>query len=279
MPNSISKLCCVLVAASIAASVANISQTFAAEAQAVAAEEPQEKWIQLFNGKNLDGWTPKIRYRELGEDPGETFRVEDGKLVVRYDREIYPEFNETFGHIFYKDKFSHYRIRVEYRFVGEQVKGGPNWAIRNSGIMLHGQDPRTMLKDQDFPVSIEVQLLGGDGKNKRTTSNLCTPGTNVVMNGKLFTPHCTSSRSKTYHGEQWVTAEVEVHGDKVIRHIIDGQTVLEYQQPQLDPRDDNAKALVKDGNLLLSEGYISLQSESHPVEFRKVELLPLKKDD
>lgn len=279
MPNSISKLCCVLVAASIAASVANISQTFAAEAKAVPAEEPQEKWIQLFNGKNLDGWTPKIRYRELGEDPGETFRVEDGKLVVRYDREIYPEFNETFGHIFYKDKFSHYRIRVEYRFVGEQVKGGPNWAIRNSGIMLHGQDPRTMLKDQDFPVSIEVQLLGGDGKNKRTTSNLCTPGTNVVMNGKLFTPHCTSSRSKTYHGEQWVTAEVEVHGDKVIRHIIDGQTVLEYQQPQLDPRDDNAKALVKDGNLLLSEGYISLQSESHPVEFRKVELLPLKKDE
>ena len=279
MPNPISKLCCVLVAASIAASVANISQTFAAEALAVPAEEPQEKWIQLFNGKNLDGWTPKIRYRELGEDPGETFRVEDGKLVVRYDREIYPEFNETFGHIFYKDKFSHYRIRVEYRFVGEQVKGGPNWAIRNSGIMLHGQDPRTMLKDQDFPVSIEVQLLGGDGKNKRTTSNLCTPGTNVVMNGKLFTPHCTSSRSKTYHGEQWVTAEVEVHGDKVIRHIIDGQTVLEYQQPQLDPRDDNAKALVKDGNLLLSEGYISLQSESHPVEFRKVELLPLKKDD
>ena len=279
MPNPISKLCCVLVAASIAASVANISQTFAAEALAVPAEEPQEKWIQLFNGKNLDGWTPKIRYRELGEDPGETFRVEDGKLVVRYDREIYPEFNETFGHIFYKDKFSHYRIRVEYRFVGEQVKGGPNWAIRNSGIMLHGQDPRTMLKDQDFPVSIEVQLLGGDGKNKRTTSNLCTPGTNVVMNGKLFTPHCTSSRSKTYHGEQWVTAEVEVHGDKVIRHIIDGQTVLEYQQPQLDPRDDNAKALVKDGNLLLSEGYISLQSESHPVEFRKVELLPLKKDE
>lgn len=279
MPNSISKLCCVLVAASIAASVANISQTIAAEAKAVPAEEPQEKWIQLFNGKNLDGWTPKIRYRELGEDPGETFRVEDGKLVVRYDREIYPEFNETFGHIFYKDKFSHYRIRVEYRFVGEQVKGGPNWAIRNSGIMLHGQDPRTMLKDQDFPVSIEVQLLGGDGKNKRTTSNLCTPGTNVVMNGKLFTPHCTSSRSKTYHGEQWVTAEVEVHGDKVIRHIIDGQTVLEYQQPQLDPRDDNAKALVKDGNLLLSEGYISLQSESHPVEFRKVELLPLKKDE
>lgn len=256
-----------------AASTANTNQAFAAET--IPADNNHEEWIQLFNGKNLDGWTPKIRYQQLGEDPGKTFRVEDGILVVRYDKSVYPEFNETFGHLFYKDRFSHYRIRVEYRFVGEQVKGGPNWAIRNSGIMLHCQDPKTMSIKQDFPVSIEVQLLGGDGTNPRTTSNLCTPGTNVVINGKLFTPHCTNSKSRTYHGEQWVTAEVEVHGDKVIRHIIDGQTVLEYQEPQLDPGDANAKKLVKDDNLLLSEGYISLQSESHPVEFRKVELLVL----
>jgi len=234
-----------------------------------------EKWIQLFNGKNLDGWTPKIRYQELGKDPGKTFRVEDGKLVVRYDAKTYPEFKETFGHLFYKQKFSHYRIRVEYRFVGRQVQGGPGWALRNSGIMLHGQDPKTMAKDQDFPVSIEVQLLGGDGKNKRTTSNLCTPGTNVVKGGKLFTNHCTGSSSKTYHGEQWVTAEVEVRGDKVIRHIIDGKVVLQYEQPQLDPKSKDAKKLIKDGKLLLKEGSISLQSESHPVEFRKVELLKL----
>ena len=238
------------------------------------------KWIQLFNGKNLDGWTPKIRYQKLGDDPGKTFRVVDGKMVVNYDPEVYPEFKETFGHIFYKDKFSHYRIRVEYRFVGEQVKGGPGWATRNSGIMLHGQDPATMDKDQDFPVSIEVQLLGGDGKRPRTTSNLCTPGTNVVMNGKLFKPHCTSSKSKTYHGEQWVTAEVEVHGDKVIKHIIDGKVVLQYESPQLDPRDPGAKKLIKDGeSLLLKDGYISLQSESHPVEFRKVELMVLEPAD
>ena len=185
-----------------------------------------EEWIQLFNGKNLDGWTPKIRYHKFGENPGSTFSVRDGKMVVGYDSETYPEFNETFGHIFYKDKFSHYRLRLEYRFVGDQAKGGPGWAYRNSGIMLHCQDPKSMAKDQDFPVSIEVQLLGGNGKNPRTTSNLCTPGTNVVMNGKLFTPHCTSSKSKTYHGDQWVTAEVEVHGDKIIRHIIDGEVVL-----------------------------------------------------
>ena len=241
--------------------------------------ESDAQWIQLFNGKNLDGWTPKVRFHELSENPGNTFRVVDGKLVVGYDPETYPKFNETFGHIFYREKFSHYKIRVEYRFVGEQAPGGPGWAFRNSGIMLHCQDPKTMDKDQRFPVSIEVQLLGGNGTDDRTTSNLCTPGTNVVMNGKLFRPHCTSSKSKTYHGDQWVTAEVEVRGDKTVKHILEGEVVLSYEQPQLDPRDADAKKLIQDGRLLLREGYISLQSESHPIEFRKVELMKLNEAD
>jgi hypothetical protein len=181
--------------------------------------------------------------------------------------------------LFYKEKLSHYRLRVEYRFVGEQADGGPGWAIRNSGVMIHGEDPETMGRDQDFPASIEVQLLGGNGTDERPTANLCTPGTNVVMNGELITVHCTSSKSKTYHGEQWVTVEIEVHGSKVVRHIVDGKTVLEYNEPQLDERDDHAKELLaKRGpkGKLLDSGTISLQSESHPVEFRKVELMKLE---
>lgn len=233
------------------------------------------KWIQLFNGKDLDGWTPKIRYHDLGVNHGDTFRVEDGVMKVGYA--AYDEFNETFGHLFYKDKFSHYRIRCEYRFVGDQCKGGPGWALRNSGIMIHGEDPKTMAKDQDFPVSIEVQLLGGDGEKIRTTANLCTPGTNVVKDGKLFKPHCTNSSSETYHGEQWVTVEVEVRGNDKIKHIIDGKVVLEYSESQLDERDKHAKELAaKAGSIQLSGGTISLQSESHPVEFRKVELMVLE---
>jgi len=233
------------------------------------------RWIALFNGRDLEGWTPKITGHALGEDPYRTFRVEDGLLKVRYDGG-YARFDGRFGHLFYKVPFSHYRLRVEYRFVGEQVPGGPGWAFRNSGLMLHGQDPATMRKDQNFPVSIEVQLLGGDGTHERPTANLCTPGTNVVMGGKLVTRHCTNSRSKTYHGDQWVTVEVEVHGSGVIRHIIDGQVVLEYEQPQLDPNDADAKALIPEGgNLLLNGGTISIQSESHPVDFRKIELLVL----
>ncbi len=233
--------------------------------------------MQLFNGKDLSGWTPKIRYHKLGDNYGDTFRVSDGVLKVGYEK--YDEFNDTFGHLFYKDTFSHYRLRVEYRFLGEQAKGGPAWALRNSGLMLHGESPKTMSKDQDFPTSIEVQTLGGDGKAKRTTANLCTPGTNVVMKGKLFKPHCTKSTSKTYHGDGWVTVEVEVRGNDSIKHIIDGKVVLEYTKPQLDPRDSHAKELAdKAGSLMLSEGTISIQSESHPCEYRKIELMVLKSE-
>jgi hypothetical protein len=235
----------------------------------------EEGWIDLFNGKDLTGWIPKIKGYKLGENPGNTFRVEDGVLKVSYDH--YAQFDNKFGHLFYKDKFSHYIFRVEYRFVGEQCKGGPSWAYRNSGVMFHCQAPQSMGKDQSFPVSIEAQILGGNGKDKRPTANTCTPGTNIVMNGKLITQHCISSKSKTYHGDQWVTMEVEVHGGGTIKHRVNGETVMEYEKPQLDPRDADAKKLISDRDLILREGYISLQGESHPIEFRKVQIRILKK--
>jgi 3-keto-disaccharide hydrolase len=231
-------------------------------------------WVSLFNGKDLEGWTPKIKGYELGENFGNTFRVENGVIKVGYEQ--YEKFDRKYGHLFYKDKFSHYRLKIEYRFVGDQCPGGEGWATRNSGVMLHCQPPQTMTKDQDFPVSIEVQFLGGLGRGTRTTGNLCTPGTNVVYGGKLHTTHCTNSKSKTFDGDQWVTAEVEVHGDKTIKHFINGEEVIAYEQPQYDDRDATARPLIKDGQKLIREGYISLQSESHPIEFRRVELLVLK---
>ena len=233
-----------------------------------------EGWIALFNGKNLDGWTPKITGYPLGENYADTFRVEDGVLKVAYEK--YPKFEGKFGHLFYKSPFSHYRLRIEYRFVGDQCRGGPGWAFRNSGVMIHGQPPESMRKDQEFPVSIEVQFLGGNGRDKRPTANVCTPGTNIVMGGKLITQHCTDSKAKTYHGDQWVTVEVEAHGNGVIKHIVDGETVIEYEKAQLDPKDADGRRLIKDGEKMLSGGSLSLQAESHPIEFRKVEILPLK---
>jgi 3-keto-disaccharide hydrolase len=239
----------------------------------------QKEWIQLFNGKDLKDWTPKFAHYDLGNNVNDTFRVEDGLLKVRYDK--WTGFNSDFGHLFYKDPFSYYLIAAEYRFVGEQVTGaGPSlgWAIRNNGLMLHSPDPKTMLKDQDFPISIEVQLLGGLANGKpRTTANLCTPGTNVVYNGKLHTAHCTNSTSKTYEGDQWVRVEVLIHGDELVRHMVEGQTVLEYTKPQIgggsvSPVDPKIKV---DGTPLTG-GFISIQAETAPIDFRKIELVNLE---
>ena len=238
----------------------------------LAATTPQQNaWIPLFNGRNLDGWEAKIKGYDRGDNFGETFRVEAGVIKVSYDK--YGDFGGRFGHLFYKDEFSHYRLRVEYRFVGQQATGGPEWALRNSGVMVHGEPIAAMTRDQEFPTSIEVQFLGGNGKDPRPTSNVCTPGTNIVIDGKLVTRHCTNSTSATYHGDQWVTAEVEVCGSKSITHYLDGKPVMTYGGPQLDDRDAHAKTLATQrSGLLLERGTISLQSESHPVEFRRVEL-------
>lgn len=238
-------------------------------------DTPKGRWLPLFNGKDLEGWTPKIKGYAANENFGDTFRVEDGVLKVSYDK--YGTFDEKFGHLFSKQKYKNYRLKVEYRFVGEQAKGGPSWALRNSGVMIHSQSVESMRKDQDFPVSIEVQFLGGNGKTPRPTGNLCTPGTNVVMDDKLVTQHCTDSKSKTFHGDQWVTAEVEVHGNGRIKHFINGDVVLEYEKAQLDPSDQDGRRLIQDrgGEKMLADGHLALQAESHPVEFRKVEIMVL----
>jgi hypothetical protein len=258
----------------LASRLARAALYFAAGLLLVGPALADDGWIALFNGEDLDGWTPKLRGHELGDNYKDTFRVEDGLLTVSYDQ--YDEFGETFGHLFYETPFSSYRLRATYRFVGEQCKGGPGWAYRNNGLMIHCQDPATMALDQSFPVSIEVQLLGGNGTDERPTANLCTPGTNVVYQGELYTPHIINSTSKTYHGDQWVTVEVEVHGNGVIRHIVDGEVVLEYEKPQLDENDGDAKRLLDAGaDKMLSGGYISIQGESAPCQFRTIELLPL----
>lgn len=232
---------------------------------------PSAPWVSLFNGRNLEGWTPKIVGHKLGEDPMRTFRVEGGNLVVRYDG--YEKFDGRFGHLFYRTPASRYKLRLEYRFVGQQVPEGPGWAWKNSGVMIHGQPPETMGERQDFPVSAEVQLPGGDKEGDRPTANLCTPGTNVMYNGQLWRQHCTNSNSPTFRGEEWVRLELDVNGPEDVVHYINGQEVFRYREVQLDPNDADAKAWAALGaESLIRGGSISLQSESHPVEFRRIAL-------
>lgn len=233
----------------------------------------KENWIQLFNGQNLDGWVIKIKGSPLGENYRNTFRVEEGIMKVSYSE--YDTFRYEFGHIYYKEPFSSYKLRVEYRFTGEQLPGGPSWGFRNSGIMFHCQDPATIMLDQEWPVSIEAQFLGSTTDHETTTMNVCTPHTHIMIGDSLITQHCTSSTSKFFYNDTWVTAELVVYADSIIHHIVNGDTVLTYSKPQIGGDLPDGFSLAQ--GTPLKEGYIALQSESHPVEFRKVELLKLEK--
>lgn len=231
-----------------------------------------DEWVTLFNGENLDGWTPKFNGHPLGENYLDTFQVQDGKLVVSYDK--YETFKEKFGHLFYKTPYSHYTLKAEYRFIGEQVPDAPDWALRNNGFMLHAQSPESMALIQEFPASMEVQLLGGLGDGTRHTGNVCTIGTSIVLEGKLDTRHCISSNSTTYHGDQWVELEVEMHGSEKVIHKINGEVVFEYEKPQFDPAESQ-HLIDQTGNLFVDSGYIAIQAESHPTEFRNIRIKPL----
>ncbi len=237
-------------------------------------ETPQ--WINLFNGEDLSGWTVKINNHEVGENWGHTFRVEDGVLSVRYDE--YQGFNDQFGHLYYDEPFSYYHLKAEYRFVGEVLEDAPGYANRNSGIMFHSQSPYTMPVDQNWPISVELQLLSGFGDgNPRSTANMCSPGTHVVYNGELDDTHCINSSSQTYEGDEWVSIELIVLGDSLVTHIVEGDTVLQYSKPQMgggivsgyDP------AVFQEGKIL-SNGFIALQSEGQPIDFRNLQLLNLE---
>jgi hypothetical protein len=235
----------------------------------------KENWVSLFNGKDIDDWTVKIYHHEVGENYGNTFRVEDGLIKIRYDQ--YDQFQNRFGHLFYNTPYSHYKLKFDYRFTGIWRKDAPVYTELNSGVMYHSQDPKTILKEQDWPISVEFQLLAGLADSlSRPTGNMCSPGTDVVFEGKIDSRHCINSSSKTYYGDQWVHAELIVMGDSMITHIINGDTVLKYSQPQIGGGvatgyDPNIKV---DGKLL-KRGFIALQSEGQEIDFKNIKLLNL----
>ncbi len=230
-------------------------------------------WIALFNGQDLDGWIPKVSGYPAGENYKNTFRVEDGVLKVSYVE--YDSFNGEFGHLFYKNPYSNYHLKVEYRFTGDQPKGGQQWAFMNSGVMFHSQSPESMGVSQNFPVSLEAQFLGGTPERQRPTGNLCTPGMHVYIADTLVTQHCISAKTRTYLADEWVRAELIVWGDSIIHHVIEGDTVMTYSRPIIGGGYLPENYPQKEGTPVTG-GFIALQSESHPIEFRKVELRVLK---
>ena len=257
----------------------NRAAAFALLALAAATPAAADGWRPIFNGKNLDGWTPKINHRPLGENWRDTFRVEDGVLKVSYAE--YDRFTDEYAHLIYRQRLSSYRIRLEYRFTGPPPPGAQAWAVRNSGVMLHGQAPEAMQLDQPYPVSVEAQLLGGNAPgDTRPTGGVCSPGTTISVQGRPVKEHCTTSTAPTFQDGEWVKFEVEVHGGRLVRQYVNGVKVMEYGDLRLAPGEFKRFANIDPGDAKpgpLTSGYISLQGESSPVEFRHVELKRLKR--
>ncbi|WP_019669335.1 3-keto-disaccharide hydrolase [Eudoraea adriatica] len=242
------------------------------KAETVAQKTELNNWQPIFNGTNLDGWTPRITGHPLGENFGDTFRVSGGILSIRYDA-YGDDFDNRFGAIYFNEKLADYRIKVEYRFVGETAPGAPEWGFRDSGIQFHSQSPASLKPDQPFPVSLEYNLHGGNGTDERPVGAICANGMFVELNGQKNTSYCTPPVIKrTFHGDQWVTLEIDVK-DSLIRHYVNGEEILSYANPTYNPEHEIAKTLIFNGDARVKDGYISLQSNSHPIDFRKIELL------
>ena len=232
----------------------------------------ESPWRPIFNGRTLEGWTPKIVGQTLGADPFKTFIVKDGAIQVSYAG--YGKFANQFGHLFYKTPFGAYRLRLDYKVLEPGLPDTPAWARGNSGVMFDSQRPENMTLNQPFPVSVEFQILGRDGEGPRPTGSVCTPGTNIAIDGVMAKVHCTLSTGPTIPNETWTHLELEVLSDGEVTHRINGVVVHHYAKVELDPADPLAKREIADrgGVLPVTGGYISLQSEGHPIAFKNIEI-------
>ena len=234
--------------------------------------DSNEDWQVLFNGSDLDDWIVKIHHHEVGDNYTNTFRVVDDMIQVNYDQ--YEEFNNRYGHLFYKEPFSSFHLKFEYRFTDQWMEDAPSYTYRNSGVMFHSQDPKSILKDQDWPISVEYQMLAREEEGQpRPTGNMCSPGTEIFFEGSLYPSHCLSSSSPTFDWNEWVKADLIVYGDSMIIHMVNGDTVLRYSKPHIGGLVANGfDPKVKIDGTALTSGYIGLQAEGQGVEFKEIKL-------
>ena len=233
-------------------------------------------WINLI--QNFSDWDLKLRYQNLNVNWNNTFQMVGGVLTVDYSN--YVDFtNEPFGHACYKVRpFSYYYLRAEYQVWGNQVPLGPGWALQNNGFMLHSQSMASMGLNQDFPMSLEAQLLGpGNGSS---TMNLCTPGSafyTTATGGTVNLNHCinATSQPRAAVNTGWQPVSALVLADSVVRHYVNNVLVLTYYRTVQYQGNVSGNTITITNNAPLNQGYITIQAESHPYRFRRIDVVNL----
>ena len=203
--------------------------------------------ISLFNGKDLTGW--HIDVPEMDKDPKarNPFIIRNGMLV---------SLGTPGGHIITDAIYQDYRLDIEYRFAG---KPG------NCGALVHASTPRSLY--DMFPKSIEVQMM-----HENAGDFWC-----IVQD--IETDNMLERRGPK---EEWGITEGK---KRRILNLTDGseKPVGEWNTMKIECLGDKIKAwvngdLVNFGyNATVSSGQVALQAEGSEVEFRKVELTPIKK--
>jgi hypothetical protein len=235
-------------------------------------------WVAMFNGKDLKDWEMHFTGHPLDSNYNNTFRVDSGYLLVDYSQykgNWAAAYGTPWGHLGYKQRsFSYYLLRAEYQAWGKQVAGGPSWAVENNGLMLHSQKVSTMGVNQDYPISIESQLLGGG--NGTSTMNVCTPGSAIHLQptGAVDAAHCLNAKAINKKVE-WMKVSALVLGDSIIRNYVRDTLVFTYYHPvQMAGAVIGNTVPIKD-NTPMVDGYITIQAESAPYRFKKIEILDL----
>jgi hypothetical protein len=240
-------------------------------------QQPARKWQPLFDGRTLNGWTPKVVGYPAGEDPLQTFRVKDGVIYVSYDK-YGGKMDGRWAHLFYKEPFKAFHLSLDYRFVGEEMLPLRPTPV-NSGVMFDSQSPESMALGQGYPIAVEGQLLGAyPAGPPRFNGSFCTMGTKIFGQDKDL-GHCVASSVAPASMGTWVHYELEVTADGHASESIDGKSTVSVDRVELDPSFTRfpIKNLIEaaNGRLQLNGGYIALQSEGHPIEFRNIRIMPL----
>jgi len=202
----------------------------------------------LFNGKDLSNWDADVPARDTNPNAPASFIIRNGMLV---------SLGKPEGHLVTKQQYRDYRLEAEYRFAG---KPG------NCGILVHASRPRALYKM--FPQSIEVQMMSGDA------------GDFWCIQENIEVPDMEKRRPRKA-GEKWGGAEGDA---RRILNLTDKseKPVGEWNTMVIEARGRTIKVwvngdLVNEGsNATADHGKIAVQAEGAEVEFRRLEIGPLR---
>ncbi len=288
--------------------------TLAAALTTVFAGPNDSNWIQMLRkgDTKLSDWTPKIQGHAAGENPYNSFsygETSDGQPRLIVTDTVSNTSSYGYGHLFYKTAYSDYIVRAKYHFpTKESFAGGAgSWTIQNNGLMLHCQSAASMDKGQDYPKSIENQLIGywsyGDGSPPNTTtSNLCLVNTSVNYHGQWYSDgtghHCTQSK---FHSLAYDSSTTPAKGanstnatwpgkdiwEYAMDRVIDSTSMTFYMRSRPDTAWDSVLGVTQirlgltntssgpGSTTALGSGYISIQMEGTSTEFASIEVLNL----